>query len=144
MNAPIDKILPLLHKVKKTKPNQWVACCPAHKDKSPSLSVRNIEDDRLLLHCFGGCSTPEILAALGLEISDLFPEKESHHGKPITRPFPAADILRALAFETTVVAVAGAALLSGKSLTEADRARLMLAVERIQSGLTAGGLNHGW
>jgi len=50
-----DKILPLLDKVKKKGDNSWVVCCPAHDDKSPSLAIREV-DDRLLIHCFAGCT----------------------------------------------------------------------------------------
>lgn len=37
--------------------------CPAHDDRTPSLSVRPGRS-RLLLHCFAGCAAPEILRAL--------------------------------------------------------------------------------
>jgi DNA primase len=35
----------------------WVALCPAHADKSPSLSIRLADDGKILLHCFAGCAT---------------------------------------------------------------------------------------
>jgi hypothetical protein len=60
---------------------------------------------------------------------------------PEKRPFPAADVLRAIAFEALVVATAGAALLSGHPFSAADRERLMAAVARIQAALSAGGLD---
>ncbi|MDE2260450.1 MAG: hypothetical protein KGK17_09035 [Betaproteobacteria bacterium] len=65
------------------------------------------------------------------------------HAKRMGRPFPAADILRAIAFEALVVAVAGSSLLEGKAFSIIDRERLTLAVSRIQAALDAGGLNHG-
>lgn len=37
--------------------------CPAHADRSPSLSVR-VGTTRLLLHCFAGCAAPDILREL--------------------------------------------------------------------------------
>ncbi|TPE53224.1 DUF7146 domain-containing protein [Amaricoccus solimangrovi] len=40
------------------------ACCPAHEDKHPSLSIGIGADGRLLLHCFAGCSFEAIVAAL--------------------------------------------------------------------------------
>lgn len=40
-----------------------VVRCPAHEDVHPSLSVR-IAGERVLLHCFGGCTFAEILAAV--------------------------------------------------------------------------------
>jgi len=52
----------------------WIAPCPAHNDRSPSLSIGEGSDGRLLLHCFGGCSTESIVSKLGLSMSDLFAE----------------------------------------------------------------------
>jgi hypothetical protein len=48
--------------------------CPAHPDRTPSLSVTQAEDGRWLLHCFAGCHPDEILAAAGLGWLDLFPD----------------------------------------------------------------------
>jgi hypothetical protein len=50
-----------------------LAQCPAHEDLSPSLSIREGHDGRVLVHCFGGCDTRDVLRALGLEFRDLFP-----------------------------------------------------------------------
>lgn len=49
----------------------WSALCPAHDDNSPSLSVAEAED-RLLICCHAGCSSEEIVEALGLELRDLY------------------------------------------------------------------------
>lgn len=43
---------------------QWLARCPAHPDREPSLSIALAADGRVLLHCFAGCSFPAILHAL--------------------------------------------------------------------------------
>lgn len=43
--------------------NGGMCRCPAHADSTPSLSVRP-GATRLLLHCFGGCDTRHVLAAL--------------------------------------------------------------------------------
>lgn len=140
----IETILYRLDKPRRTGRGSYVACCPAHADKAPSLSLRELDDGRVLMHCFGGCSVHEVVAALGLTLSDLFPEKvDSHHAQHERRPFPAADILRCIAFEALVVATAGATLLSGHAFSDVDRQRLMLAVGRIQAALTTGGYGHG-
>lgn len=49
----------------------WVALCPAHADKNPSLSIRQT-DGKTLIHCHAGCSSEGVLAALGIEPRDLF------------------------------------------------------------------------
>lgn len=45
-------------------PQGGMCRCPAHEDRTPSLSVR-VGRTRLLLHCFAGCRAPDILRALG-------------------------------------------------------------------------------
>ena len=137
----VDTLISRLDKVRRTGRGTWIACCPAHADKSPSLTIRETDDGKVLLHCFTGCSALEIIDAVGLEMSDLFPPRQ-HHGKPERRPFPAADVLRALAAEALVVASCGVSRLAGR-FTDADRERLILAVQRIQSGITASGIAHG-
>ena len=139
-----DILLQHLQKVKRTKPGSWLACCPAHSDKTASLSIRELDDGRVLVHCFAGCAVHEVVGSIGLGLSDLFPPRaiEDGKGKPERRPFPAADILRAIAFESTLVLIAAADLLAGQPYTEADRARLALAASRIQAALTAGGISN--
>ena len=53
----------------------YLARCPAHDDREPSLSIGEGEDGRVLLHCWAGCETRDIVAALGLNWSDLFPAR---------------------------------------------------------------------
>lgn len=139
----IDNLLSRLDKVKRTGDGTYQARCPAHADRGPSLSVRETDDGRVLLHCFAGCSVHDVLAAVVLDISDLFPPREIQQGKPERRPFPAADVLRAIGFEALVVASAGVSLLAGQPFSQVDRERLILAVHRIQSALTAAGVSRG-
>jgi len=64
-------LLTRLQSVKGHDPN-WTALCPAHNDRqNRSLSV-SIADDKILVKCFTGCQTENILQALKLEWSDLF------------------------------------------------------------------------
>ena len=48
------------------------ARCPAHEDRENSLSVSAGDDGRVLLRCFGGCRTEDVVAAMGLTLADLF------------------------------------------------------------------------
>ena len=52
--------------------DRWQAKCPAHEDGSPSLSIREGRDGRVLLNCFAGCRLTSILNAVGLHIRDIF------------------------------------------------------------------------
>ena len=56
---------------------RWQARCPAHADRSPSLSIRVGLDGRVLVHCFAGCEASAVLTALGLTWRDVC-------GAPIT------------------------------------------------------------
>ena len=129
-----DALISRLDRVKQTGAGRWLARCPAHADKSPSLSIRETPDGRTLLHCFSGCSVEEILAALGLTFDDLFPERAiDHHLKRERRPFNALDVLRAVADETLIVSVAAMRLGNGNEITPKDRERLLIAGARISA-----------
>lgn len=73
-----ETLLNQLAKVRKNGVGKWMACCPAHDDRTPSLSVKEGEDGHILIHCFAGCSLEEILGAVGLEMGALFPERSQH------------------------------------------------------------------
>lgn len=55
----------------------FIAHCPAHEDRSASLSVSEGDDGRILIKDFSGCTPAEIVAAMGLKLSDLFPENQT-------------------------------------------------------------------
>ena len=50
------------------------ACCPAHDDHTPSLSINPGTNGGVVLHCHAGCTAEAIVAALGLTLADLMPE----------------------------------------------------------------------
>lgn len=138
-----EKLLSRLHKVRRNEKGYWTACCPAHDDKYPSLNVTENDEGIVLVHCFAGCSYLEIVSAVGLDPSDLFPPRLNNHGKPKSRPFPAADCLRAVGFEALVVAAAAKAMAAGVQLPESDIERLILAASNIQAAVTAAGVANG-
>jgi DNA primase len=51
----------------------WMACCPAHEDRDPSLSLRDV-DGKVLVHCHAGCEQRAVIAAL--KALGLWPEPE--------------------------------------------------------------------
>jgi len=75
----LDDFLLLLKDVKPEKNGQYKALCPGHDDRNRSLSVKQA-DGKLLVKCFAGCETADILKSLNLEAKDLF--LNSHKPKP--------------------------------------------------------------
>lgn len=124
----VNDIVARLEKAKRTSRDSWLACCPAHKDRTPSLTIRALDDGRILIHCFTGCGAADVMAAIGLETADLFPAPIADHLPAVRQPFSAADALRALRREVAVCALSSADLAEGKPV---DRERLFLASERI-------------
>jgi len=72
----ITEVVSRLTKAKKTGKG-FNALCPAHDDKSPSLSISEGSEGKILLKCFTGCSTDSILNAIGLDMKDLFPDSDA-------------------------------------------------------------------
>lgn len=137
--SALDGFLSRLDRVKSTGTNRWIALCPAHDDKNPSLTIRQADDERVLIHCFAGCGAADVLASVGMNFADLYPERngwDTDYKKPERKPFYAADVLRAVGFESLVVATAAANLSHGMTLTDEDRERLMLAAERLQAAVS--------
>ena len=140
MNAAA--LIDRLDDVKQTGASRWLARCPAHDDKRASLSIRELDDGRILIHCFAGCGADEIVAAFGLDLSDLFPERAMDHRRSReTRPFPAADVLRAVAFEILVSGFIAADIARGHPMTKERRARLFLASSRLLAAVDVAGLD---
>jgi hypothetical protein len=59
-----EVLLSRLDGVRQTGPDRWIARCPAHDDGRASLSLRELDDGRVLLHDFAGCAVEEVLAAV--------------------------------------------------------------------------------
>lgn len=126
----VDTLLQRLTKVKGGK-GHWTACCPAHEDRSPSLAVTETDDGRILLKCFANCSVQEIVGAIGMDMTDLFPDSNDHYKPKVKNAFYATDLLRVIEFESVLVSVAASNLANGVKLTDNDRSRLRKAQERI-------------
>jgi len=76
------EILSRFQGVKATGPNKWQARCPAHDDRSPSLSITET-NGKILLHCFAGCQTEAIVSAAGLRMRDLFADAQAPQLNPL-------------------------------------------------------------
>ena len=118
--------------VRETGRGRWIARCPAHADRSPSLSVREKGDGLVLVRCFAGCEVQSVIDAVGLTFSHLYPDSPvSHRVRRINNN--ARDLLSMARHESMIVALAGEDLINGKPLNEADQTRLIEAVKRIRT-----------
>lgn len=135
--TPVEQLLGRLERVK-GRNGSWTARCPAHADKGPSLAIRETDDGRILLHCFAGCPVDNVVGAIGMDMTDLFPPDEKRRdypveGKPRLKPaFYASDLIRILAFEALVVSICAHDVRKGKKLSEEDNERLKVAQQRIE------------
>jgi hypothetical protein len=94
----IQDFLALLKGVKQVGPDRWTALCPGHDDRSPSLSIREAGDGKVLIRCWSHCTAEDVVAALGLTMADLFPDNSRHiRGKKRPRPSRKEQELRDLA-----------------------------------------------
>jgi len=131
----IDKILNALNGVKQIKPNKFKALCPVHSEKTPSLSISNLPDDRVIMHCFGcGANGLDVIKAIGLDPQDLFPERLESH-KSERQQFSANDILKLLLHEMTVVSIAAQMIGQGKTLAHEDIIRVEKSRHRIDEAV---------
>ncbi len=125
-SRPIDRLLPQLRRVRRVGDGRWMSSCPTREDKSPSLSIRELDDGRVLLHDFGGDSVSEIVAAIGLSLEDLFPSGPTRSTSPSTRRIaPAQDLLEAAAYHATIVALIACDMTAGGELAQDDKDRLL-------------------
>jgi len=123
----IDTLLSRVHKLKKTGDSKWLACCPAHDDKSPSLAIK-LADDRILIHCFAGCDVSAIVSALRLELSDLMPESMRHSRPDNKRPkFNKYELFDRIVEESAILIVAIRQIFKGTPLNDNDMARVVKA-----------------
>jgi hypothetical protein len=133
------KILDRLQRVRQSGEGRWIACCPAHDDKTPSLSVRETPDGRILLNDFGGCEVDDVLAALGLSFGDLFDKPLAHHLPPVRRGFSARELIELTSHEAQVAALLAADART-RPLTDVETERLAQAADRLS---TAQAMVHG-
>lgn len=130
-----DRLLIRLDRVRQTRSNQWSACCPAHNDRSPSLGIKELPDGRVLIRCHAGCNADEILSAVNLSLSDLYPPQmaEQHYRGRRERLITATQGLAIVANETLVAAIIASDIAKGKAVIDNDIDRLWLAVGRVNA-----------
>ena len=104
----IDLLLSRLENVRSAGPGQWMASCPAHDDKIPSLSI-TFKNSRTgpLFHCHATCSPESILEAASLTWADVLPPREGKADRVIAATYPYRDETGDLLFEVVRFAPKG-------------------------------------
>lgn len=72
-----EDLAKLLH-ARKCGKSRWRAVCPVHKGRSLTLAVYS-DAERVSVHCFAGCSSDDVLAAVGLTWKDCL-----YDSRPLT------------------------------------------------------------
>jgi len=141
---PLSTFLGRLDRVRKCG-SGYIAQCPAHEDKTASLSLTSGDDGRVLLHCFAGCSASDVVTSAGLTIGDLFirrPTSEMTFAERAAlrergRQAQWCAALNVLGLESKIVQIAARDVRCGKRLSEEDTERLILACNRIDDAREA-------
>lgn len=136
-----ETLLSRLDKVKQTGSGTWLARCPAHDDRNPSLSVKDT-GEQVLVKCWAGCEVEHVLAAVDLTFTDLFPERIKYESnRKIKKPFPAEDVLKAINGEVLTVLVAATSIVKHREIGETQYQMLKKAADRIHAAVVEGGFN---
>lgn len=130
----VDRLLSGLRKVKQTARDEWVACCPSHDDKSPSLSIKETSEGMVLIHCFAGCSPLEVLGAVGMTFEDVMPERLGDPIKGFKKiPWNPRTILEAMTSNAQLAAVLTTKA-AFEELSLAERDKLAEIAEEMKEG----------
>lgn len=123
MSTPIQKILNSCSGVRKTGEGSWVAKCPGHEDKHPSLSIRLTEDGMVLLKCWSGCLTADVMGGMGMTLADLY-DRPSDPGGGRSRRVPDVPwkmICKKYMHGAAVLQAALKTLADGENISQKDR-----------------------
>lgn len=130
MTSPIELVLERLDGVTRAG-KTYKALCPAHSDKTPSLSVKEGDDGRALLHCFAGCGVEGIVAAMGLSMSDLFADGAGKRHVSKIPGVSARELKAATEHELQILFIVKADQKAGRSISQSDLERTKVALNRI-------------
>lgn len=117
----IHRLLSRLEEVREVGKDRWIARCPSHDDRTPSLSITEV-DDRQLIHCHAGCDALSVVQAVGLSLVDLFDDHHAHR-TPLKKPQRRIDyksLVVLMRHEALVIWLAAKDLAAGRALHEDD------------------------
>lgn len=134
----LHEIISRLSKVRRTGDGRYVACCPVHSDKSPSLAVTQKPDGIVLAHCFGcGAGGVDICNALGIDPATLFPPSDNpRYQKQSRSGFSAWQMLHSLRDDLVRLLIIANDLKKIDALPPDDRDFIAEVILRLYDGLS--------
>ncbi len=138
INDNLTEIISRLSKVKRTGNGKYIACCPVHSDRSPSLAITEKPDKMILLHCFGcGAGGVDICNALGIDPASLFPPNDNpRYEKKVRSGFSAWQLLHALYADLIRLLIIANDLKKIGALSDDDRQFVSEIILRLNDGLS--------
>jgi len=116
-----------------SKNNQYQCLCPAHNDRTASLSIKFNDDGRVLMNCFAGCDIENIIGSVGLSFNDIIPNRIDDL-KPVGKIFNPYAVLKSLRDEIMIVLMMAISIRKKEQISNEDYDRFIIAYQRIREG----------
>lgn len=101
----------------------WMACCPSHPDRNPSLSITDGDNGKPLVHCFSGCPQDAVIDAL--RARGLWPDATPRQRYQAERRSRRKD----LEHHKLILEIAKADLKRGKSVSQRDHEQIKRSID---------------
>lgn len=137
INQGLAYFISRLSKVKRTGQGKFIAACPCHNDKSPSLGITEKPDGVILINCFGcGASGLDVCQTLDIDPVNLFPSSNNpKYEKQYRSGFSAWQVLYALKSDLIRLLIISSDLKKAEVITTDDRDFISEVILRINSGI---------
>ncbi len=123
----MNQLLAALDGVKRKGRDKYVALCPVHSEKTPSLNIKMADDGSVLAHCFGcGANGYEVYKALGLDLEELF------GGKKLESDYVPNEIRDTYNLDKIVAMIYECMVKKNQYISLKDKRRYRVAVSRIE------------
>ena len=117
--------------VRETGGGQYSCRCPAHEDKSNSLGIKQGDGERIMMNCFAGCQTEDVLGAVGLTFKDILPSND-YNEKVKEKGFNPYSVLKMIRDEVLIIGLASVDIKKGKALSDKEHDRLLKAIGNVR------------
>ena len=127
----VEELLDRLNKVKSVGNRKWQACCPVHDDSSPSMSIKEESDGKVLCYCFAcGAKGVDVVESLGLPVSTLFSEESQSYDRSEWRK---KKLLAEKESDELFLSIYRSWKEAGKKIKWSDEKRYKIAINRVES-----------